>query len=50
MRKFFNLLRQLVKQCFPNSQLRAIGNLLWLRFLVPIIISPHIFGLIKGNI
>lgn len=50
MRKFFHLLRQLVQQRFPNSQLKAVGALFFLRFCCPAIIAPDQFGVIDAAV
>jgi len=47
MRKFFNLLRQLVRQCFPKSELRAIGSFMFLRLICPAIVAPFGFQLVE---
>jgi len=47
MRKFFNVLRQLVKQCFPESELRAIGAFFFLRFVCPAIVAPQGFKVVE---
>lgn len=49
MRRFFNLLRQLIRQCFPNSELKAIGSFLFLRFICPAIIAPNGFNVWDGK-
>jgi len=50
MRKLFNLIRQLVAQCFPEAELKAIGAFLFLRLICPAIITPNQYGLIEDEI
>mmetsp|Transcript_20990 Transcript_20990/g.29449 ORF Transcript_20990/g.29449 Transcript_20990/m.29449 type:complete len:525 (-) Transcript_20990:103-1677(-) len=50
IRKFFNLLRQLVGQCFPSKELKCVGSILFLRFLCPAVIAPAAFGVISEDI
>jgi len=39
--------RKLVAGVFPNSQLKAVGAFVFLRFLCPSLIAPESFGLLK---
>ncbi|KAK3754965.1 hypothetical protein QZH41_017349 [Actinostola sp. cb2023] len=40
------VLRKIVQQRFPNSSLASVGSAIFLRFINPAIISPHLFGII----
>ena len=42
-------LRKMVAQVFPDSQLKAIGGFIFLRFMCPSLIAPEGFGLLKGK-
>ena len=44
----FSYLRKLVAQQFPDSQLKAIGGFIFLRFICPSLIAPEGFELLKG--
>ena len=48
MRHFFANLRSMVAKKFPDSQVKAVGAFLFLRFLCPSIFSPDGFGLVSG--
>ncbi|PRP88422.1 RasGTPase-activating protein [Planoprotostelium fungivorum] len=48
--KFLSLLRVLVKQCFPSKELRAIGTVLFLRFLVPAITTPQSYDIVPREV
>jgi hypothetical protein len=48
MRQFFANLRSMVAKKFPDSQVKAVGAFLFLRFLCPSIFSPDGFGLVAG--
>jgi len=50
MRKFFNLLRQLVSQIFPESSLKSVGSFFFLRYMCPAIVAPNAFDLITGEL
>jgi len=48
VRQVFGNLRKLVAGVFPESELKAIGGFLFLRFICPCVTAPEGFGLVKG--
>lgn len=50
MRQFFASVRAMVSKKYPDSQVKAVGSFLFLRFLCPSIFSPDGFGLVAGKL
>jgi len=44
---FFQLLSTTVSMKYPNAKYKSVGALFFLRFVVPTVMTPHVYGLIS---
>ncbi|PRP79935.1 hypothetical protein PROFUN_05911 [Planoprotostelium fungivorum] len=46
-RRILKQIRQLVGERYPNSEQKAVGSFMFLRYVVPSIVAPHVYHLLQ---